>query len=514
MEAPRLEVRGASKTFGSTRVLADVDLVVQPGEIHALIGQNGSGKSTLVKLLTGYHVPDPGMSLSLDGQPLGLPARWEQARAAGMSVVHQDLGLLDQMTVAENIGVGGYHRTRVLRRVSWASEARRTAALLARLDVPVRPDARVGDLSAVRRAEVAIARGLRDHEPGRGLVILDEATRALPREELLRFHDLLRRVVADGTAVLMVSHNLDEVLTLAERVTILRDGRVTAAAASTSELTEQQAARLMLGRCVTSLARRDPTARPAQPAVTVEDLTADEVGTVSFTVARGEVVGLTGLPGSGFEAIPYLLGGARRARAGRLRTASGVVDLARSSVSLCLRAGIALVPERRDRDGLALEMSIRDNVAVPRLSEQGRPWWVSRRWQERDAAIALDRFGIVARSGATLVKELSGGNQQKVLLAKWMSVGPELLVLHEPTQAVDVGARQDLLRAIHDAADGGLGVLLVSNEPADLVEACDRVLVHSCGRPLQELRPSSADQVLDAVYATATRAACAAGGSP
>ncbi len=260
----RLEARHVSKTFGSTKVLDDVDLTVEPGEIHALVGQNGSGKSTLVKILTGYHSPDSGASLALDGQLVQLPVQWREAADLGISVVHQDLGLLDQLTVSDNIGVGGYHHSRFLRRIDWKRLAAVASDVLARLDVDVDPSTPVALLGAARRAEIAIARALRDHRPGAGLIVLDEATRALPREELDKFHALLRRVVAEGTPVLMVSHNLDEVLALADRVMVLRDGKVVGGALPTNELTSQDMARVMLGKTVGALSRdrsTPPTAR-------------------------------------------------------------------------------------------------------------------------------------------------------------------------------------------------------------------------------------------------------------
>ena len=508
----RLEARHVSKTFGSTKVLDDVDLEVAPGEIHALVGQNGSGKSTLVKILTGYHAPDAGASLALDGQLVQLPVQWREAADLGISVVHQDLGLLDQLTVSDNIGVGGYHHSKVLRRIDWHRQSDIAAGVLARLEVDVDPSTPVALLGAARRAEVAIARALRDHRPGAGLIVLDEATRALPREELDKFHALLRRVVGEGTSVLMVSHNLDEVLALADRVTVLRDGKVAGAAVPTGTLTSQEMARLMLGKTVGALAPRgvDLTGRPVVARVT--GLSGDGVHDVELEVREGEILGLTGLPGSGFEAVPYLLTGARRARSGRLTTRVADLDLAGADVAGCMAAGVSLVPERRDRDGIALELAISDNIALPSLRSRGRSWFVGRRWQRRQAHDLIERLSIRARSVDTLVKELSGGNQQKVLFAKWLSVAPSLLVLHEATQAVDVGARQDILAAIQGVADSGVGVLYVSGEPTDLAEVCDRILVHRPGLPFLELRGATPDVVLDAVYATPTTAA--PGGTP
>jgi ribose transport system ATP-binding protein len=499
MATPRLEARHASKTYGATRVLDDAALVVQPGEIHALVGQNGCGKSTLVKILTGYHAPDPGMELAVDGEALSLPVQWRAAQAAGVSVVHQDMGLIDHLSVSENIGIGGFKRTALTRRIDWAAQDAVARSILERLGLDVDPRQPVGDLPASHRAGVAIARALRDAVPGQGLVILDEATRALPREELARSHDVLRRIVAPGTSVLMVSHNLEEVLALADHVTVLRDGRVVGEGLPTAGLTESDLARLMLGATVDAVARTTSARPGVGAAARISGVRLAGHAPLDLTLAQGEVVGITGLPGTGFEELPHLLGGSRRG-AGTIVTPRGTVDLARTTVTQCLEAGIALVPERRITDGLAIEMSVRDNLALPTIRRRGRPWLVRRDWQERLAAGAIHRWGIRSPGPGALVRELSGGNQQKVLFAKWLSVEPSLLVLHEPTQAVDVGARADLLRTIGETAAAGAGVLLVSTEPSDLVETCDRVLVLHPGRPPHELRTSDPDDVLEAIY--------------
>ena len=505
----RLEARNVSKTFGSTTVLRDADLEVAPGEIHALIGQNGSGKSTLVKILTGYHLPDAGATLFVDGQVLDLPVRWSEAQEAGFSVVHQDLGLLDHLSVSENIGIGGYVHHRLSRKIDWEAQDAIARRVLDRLDVPVDPRTPVGSLNAMRRAEVAIARALRDQRPGEGLVILDEATRALPREELSRFHGLLRKVVDEGTSILMVSHNLEEVLQLADRVTVLRDGVVAAAGLPTEGMSEQDLARHMLGKAVEAVGRGERRSGMTDLAARVEGLRADAIESISFEVGRGEVVGLTGLPGSGFEAVAQLITGGRQPQAGTLTTANGSVDLARADVTTCMALGAALVPEKRILEGLAVELSIRDNIAIPSIRRRGRAWHVGRRWQDDQARSSIRGLGIRTRSPHMLIKELSGGNQQKVLFAKWLSVEPDLLVLHEPTQAVDVGARVDILRAIADTASRGVGVLLVSMEPSDLAEVCDRILVQGHGGTLREIRTEDPDEVLHAIY---SESALTAGG--
>ena len=467
---PRLEIADVSKTFGTTKVLERAALTIRPGEVHGLIGQNGSGKSTLIKVLTGYHASDAGGTLAVDGKAVRLPVRWRDAHDAGVSVVHQDLGLLDQLTVAENICVGGYLRSPILRRIDWKNQNRVAVRTLARLQVAIEPTALVSTLTSPQRAEVAIARAIRDQVPGTGLIILDESTRALGQDDRRRFHQMLRRIVDEGTSALIVSHDLEEILQVTDRVTILRDGRLAGAGLVTAELTEAEMARRMLGKDIEAMTAKQvqPPAPATEPFV-VSDLSGGPVSGVGLRVSPGEVVGLTGLPGNGFEEIPYLLAGVRPASGRVTRGTTAVLDLAKASTRSATQAGIVLVPERRDRDGLAFDLSVQDNISLPTLSKRGRPWFVSRRWQQLATEEAISTLGITPNAPSRLVSQLSGGNQQKVLLGKWLSVGPQLLILHEPTQAVDVGARQDLLRAIQRAARSGVAVLLVSVEPSDLV---------------------------------------------
>lgn len=497
---PRLEALHASKTYGASKVLDDAHLTVQAGEIHALVGQNGSGKSTLVKILTGYHPPDRGMLLNLDGKPLSVPVNWRSARQAGLSVVHQDMGLLGHLTVSENIGVGGFVYSRLTGRINWARQADIARETLRRLELDIDPLAPVETLPVAHRACVAIARALRDTVPGRGIVILDEASRSLPRGELRAFHDLLRRISASGTSIVMVTHSLEEALTVSDKVTVLRDGKIAGAGVETATLTEADVARLMLGKTVDAVSRNKARSPEGQVAAAIRGLQMEGEAPFDLEIHAGEIVGITGLPGTGFERLPYYVGGGRRG-VGIVETRLGQVDLRRSSVDRLMSIGIALVPERRIDEGLAVDLSVRDNLALPSIRRRGKLWFVSRRWQDQLAVESIARFGIVARGSHDLVRELSGGNQQKVLFAKWLSVQPCLLVLHEPTQAVDVGARADLLRAVGAVADSGTAVLLVSTEPADLVEICDRIYVFRPGGAPGQLRTDDPDHVVEAVYA-------------
>ncbi len=499
---PRLELRELSKTFGANRALNGVSFAVAPGEVHGLVGENGSGKSTLVKVLSGYHAPDPGGSLLIDGQPVELPVRPASVRRHGVSVVHQDLGLIDTFSVVENMRLGMFRAGRLSRAIRWRQERAATHASLSALGAEIDPDALVATLSPAERAEVAIARAIQHHEPGRGMVMFDESTRALPPEPRRHFHSLVREIVGRGGSVLLVSHQLEEVLEHTDRVTVLRDGRVVAAGLSTGELSEHELIRLMLGR---ELERSSRTRRSAgtnsSSVLEVNGLSAERVSGLDLTLRAGEVLGVTGLLGSGFEELPYLLAGARTATSGTLSIAGRRFDLARPSIRELLGAGVALVPERRDRDGLAFSETVVDNVTLPRVRTNSHGPVLRRGWQLQEAARVIGELDVRPADPTMLVSQLSGGNQQKVLLGKWLCGQTRLLLLHEPTQGVDVGARRDIEAAVARAADQGAAVLLAGMDAGELATLCDRVIVIRDGRAHSELSGEiTPERIIDAVY--------------
>ena len=491
-DPPRLLVEQVSKTFGRQRVLTDMRLQLRPGELHALVGQNGSGKSTLVKILTGVHARDPGGRIEVDGTSLGATVRPADMRAVGMAVVHQTLGLIEDATVLENVRAGRFGASRWLRRIDWTQERGQVAAVLERLGTRVDIDASVRDLSAEDRATVAIARAFQDHQPGRGLIIFDESTRALAADGLARFYGVVDGVRRAGAAVLLISHRLEEVLQVSDRVSVLRDGCLTAAGTPTAELDEPALVRLMIGRELQHVERK--RARRAvedeHPAASVRGLSGRIAREVSFAVRPGEIVGVTGLVGSGFEEIPYLLAGAAPASAGELRIgAQRTFSLAGlgDPLKALSRAGVALVPERRVEEGLAIDMTVLENLTLPRLAGHGSQLWSGIAWQREETRQMMDRLDIRPRRPEMTVSTLSGGNQQKVLLAKWLAGGPRLLLLHEPTQAVDVGARADIIGVVRHAAADGCAVIVAGTDPQELVMLCDRVLVLRDGRVRAEL---------------------------
>jgi ribose transport system ATP-binding protein len=518
---PRLELEGVSKTYGRFRALQDVRLTIMPGELHGLVGQNGSGKSTLAGILTGYRAPDPGSVIRIDGQQLRLPIRLRQAQDLGLAVVHQTLGLIDEATVLENIRVGRLGARRWSRRITWEAERDSARQVLEQLGCPVRLDEPVGQLPAEDRATVAIARAIQQAQDGKGIVIFDESTRALSRDSLHHFYELVQQVLATGTAVLLISHRLDEVLNVTDTVTILRDGQVVESGSRTADLDHGQLVAKMLGRQLLADVAGGPAGagepgeaggevseadKAPAAAARISGLTGSVLRGFDLQIGRGEVVGVTGLVGSGHEELPYLLADDRRAASGTLEMGGRRLDLTAAGCADALAAGVALVPENRDVDGLAAQMTIAENITLPHLRAHGTRMRLDRKWENREVQSLLDQLGVRPPAPAMAVGSLSGGNRQKVLLAKWLARQPDLLVLHDPTQAVDVGARHDLIAAIRKAAGQGCGVLVASGDEEELAALCDRVLIIKNGTVGTELSaPLSPGAIAESVYSRAVR---------
>ncbi|MFI6620550.1 sugar ABC transporter ATP-binding protein [Streptomyces sp. NPDC050528] len=503
----RLEVAELSKAFGSTRALRGVHLRIAPGELHGLVGQNGCGKSTLVKILTGVYAPDPGASIAVDGQRLALPVHPMRQREAGVSVVHQNSGLVDDLTVWENVRLGHYRAGRLSRRINRREEQRATERVLARLDRPLEVGRQVGQLSAEDRAVVAIARAVQDHRPGGGLIVFDESTRALGRSARARFFELVRSLVDEGTSVLLISHQLEEVVEATDRVTVLRDGAVVEAGLPTSEVDEVSLTRMMLGRHLVTHGRVGSQVKD-EVVASARGLAVGPVAGLDLDIRRGEILGLTGLIGSGFVEAAEALAGARPADAGTLSVQGRdlALDRRRGCTEEFVDAGVAFVPERRLEAGVAGELSVADNLTLPRMRGRGGRLRTGSAWQAEETAAMIAKLDIRPPHPQAPVHTLSGGNQQKVLLGKWLAGTPNLLVLHEPTQAVDVGARHDIIDAIREAARDGCGIVLASIDPVDLAVLCDRVLVFRDGRVATELSGElEQDAIVRAVFGDDTQ---------
>lgn len=501
-ERPRLSVRHASKTFGVTRVLDDVSLDIAPGEVHAVLGENGSGKSTLIKLLSGFHEPDPGASFLIDGRAFGPPVRpwgWQQSRLA---FVHQDLGLVEGMSVMDNVRLGRYRRARLTRHIKVREERAAVAQSLAELGSAVHPDRLVSSLNFSERATVAIARAVQSMDASRACIVFDESTRSLPPDALDGFYQLVRQLAARGSSVLFVSHRLDEVIELADRVAVLRDGRRVAETTVTTATTEADLAELLIRRQESRrpATRPVPAAAPQGVALEVRGLRGAELSSLDFALRAGEVLGVTGTTESGYDEVPYLLAGARPGR-GTVTVGTRSFDMAGAHVEDMIAAGVYLVPEDRATQGLALTNTVLENLTLPVVTRRPRPYYISRRAEHRDFRAAVDAFSLRPARADLPAGQLSGGNQQKLLLAKSLLGQPRVLIVHEPTQGVDVGARQELLGALRETAARGTGVVVCSMEASDLAAVCDRVLVVRPGTSPVELRgPVSAEQILDETY--------------
>jgi ribose transport system ATP-binding protein len=486
---PLLAARRISKSFGGAQALDRVTLETRPGEIHGLLGENGSGKSTLIRILAGYHEPDPGAELELAGRRVAFPLEAGDPRRLGMRFVHQDLGLIPSLSVLENVRLDALSAARG-RRLSWLDERRRARASLAELGVELDLDAGVAELSPAQQALLAIARAIdgMDSAPRDRLLVLDEPTAFLPEPEAERLFALVRRLAAAGAGVIFVSHDLAEVRRLADRVTVLRSGRVVATV-RTDDVGSEALAELVVGR---RLERAGRDGAPAGAVVaSIRDLAGEVVHDLSFDLRKGEIVGLTGLLGSGFDEVPSVLIGARSPRSGRISLGAANYDLARMTPVLAYRLGVALLPANRERDGSAGSLSVTDNVTLPALERYMRRHRLDRGRMRRETAELLAELDVRPSDPRLDYAVLSGGNQQKALLARALMARPRLLLLQEPVRGVDVGARRQIFSIVRHVARSGCAVVCTSSDRDELLELCDRALVFSDGVVVATQTPGS-----------------------
>ena len=494
-----LRVTGVSKTFPGTQALKEVSLDVRRGEIHALVGGNGSGKSTLVKILAGIHNPDPGGEVRIGDRVFAHGLTPADARAVGLHFVHQDPAVFLDMSIADNLAFGRGFETDATRRIRWRAVRRRTAAVLARFEIDARPETLVGALRPSGRTMVAIARALQDQEGAHsGLLVLDEPTASLPEDDVELLLASLRRYAAAGQSMLFVSHHLDEVLGLAERVTVFRDGRrvITADVASLGwaaglhDQARDKLIELITGRSVERLYPEIPELEETGAVLQVRGLSAGLARDVRFDVARGEVLGLAGLIGSGASEVVQAIFGALPTAAGSVTV--GGMKLPPGRPKAAIRAGVSYVPGERSRAAFG-DMSVRENLSAPEIARYWRNLVMQVGRERRDARETMKRFTIRAASESQPLASLSGGNQQKVVLGRWLRREPTVLLLEEPTQGVDVGARADIYELIRAAAAHGTAVVLVSVDFEEIAGLCDRALVVNTGRIVAELRKPDID---------------------
>ncbi|WP_371096707.1 sugar ABC transporter ATP-binding protein [Streptomyces sanglieri] len=497
---PVLALKDVSKSFGAVRALHEVSLSLRPGEVHALAGENGAGKSTLIKTLAGVHRPDGGQVL-LDGRPVAFhgPA---DARDAGIAVIYQEPTLFPDLSIAENIFMGRQPR-RGLGRIDRRAMHGATAELMRRLGVDLAPERPARGLSIADQQIVEIAKALSFDAR---VLIMDEPTAALTGAETARLFSVVRTLRDGGAAVLFISHRLDEIFELCGRVTTLRDGRLISCE-PLAGLTEDDLVRRMVGRELAGLYPKQ-RATVGEVALSVQRLTREGVfRDVSFEVRRGEIVALAGLVGAGRTEVAQAVFGVDRADAGEVRV-NGTV-LRPGSPTAAMAAGLALVPEDRRQRGLVMAMSIERNIGLTGLGAVRRRGLVRRTLEHDRAADWAVRLRLKYNRLADAVGVLSGGNQQKVVLAKWLATGPSVLIVDEPTRGIDVGTKAEVHRLLSASAADGLAVLMISSDLPEVIGMADRVLVMHEGRLVAELprRGATEETVMAAATGLAGRTA-------
>ncbi len=496
VESTTLCIKNLSKSFGATRALRGVNLSIMPGEIHGLLGQNGCGKSTLIKVLAGYHEPDKGGGeLWLNGKPVQLPIPPGGFKQYGISFVHQNLGLIPELSVLDNWTANKIALQNDLR-INWAKERNEAREAFQQYGLKINTRSKVSSLGPVEKAMLAIVKAVVAlkqsnvvKEQKRGLLVLDEPTVFLPRAEVNQLFELVRSIAAEGLSVMFVSHDIDEVIELTDRFTVLRDG-MNVGGGITKEYNKEQIIETILGKKLVKyqIARdEEGTKRFAGASeVSMEHIKGMIVDDVSLKIRAGEVVGITGLVGSGFEEMPYLICGANEYQRGSMSINGKSVDLRNYNPIQAVEDGISLIPADRAGAGGIESLSVADNINMQVL-RRFTPWWLNRKGLRDNAVHMVQQFDVRPADPLLGFAQLSGGNQQKALLAKWVQQKTTLLILHEPTQGVDVGSRQQIYHQISDAANGGAAVLCSSSDYEELSQICDRVIILGKGKFVSEL---------------------------
>lgn len=503
--APALEITQLSKAFVRDRPVLDaVNLTVRSGEVHALAGANGSGKSTLVKILAGYHQAGSGR-ISVGGVELPTQVRPATVRQAGVRFVHQEKGFIAGMSVLDNMCLGRSYATGRGGRIDWRIERAQITAELERHQVEVRLDADAGTLAPAERAKLAIIRAMHVRAgERRRLVVLDEATAAMAGEEAAALGTWLRELVErERLSVLFIGHRPEELREIGDRISVLRAGKIAAtfdAAAATNEMIVEAIVGTSIGSFYPP--RVEGTTEP-RTGFAVENLEGTVVAGMSFAINGGEIVGVTGIEGSGHEEVPYLVFDPQRGGRGTIVVQGQRHAIGSRTIRQNLRDGLVLVPADRAKNGLVGVLTVRENVAQPRLASFRRRGFLSRRLERGAADEVVSSYGVSPAGSEIRVATMSGGNQQKVLLGKWVAMSPRALLLHEPTEGIDVMTKREIFRILGEQKKHGLAVVLSSIEYEDLAHVCDRILVCGNGRIRAELHGGglTGADVMSAAYA-------------
>jgi rhamnose transport system ATP-binding protein len=467
--SPIIELRDISKSFPGVQALKSVRLEVRAGEVHALLGENGAGKSTLIKIISGVYQPDVG-TIRIEGGEVRFDSPFA-AQRAGIATIYQELLLFPELSVAENIFMGHAPRNRY-GGIDWSAMRRNAEVLLASLDIHDLDVGRiVGSLSIGNRQRVEIAKALSQNAR---VLIMDEPTAALGEHDVTRLFEIVRLLRERGVGIVYISHRLEEIFLLADRVTVLRDGEYVATK-PVAETDRDDLIQMMVGRRIEQLFPKLPAVAGA-PALELRDLACSPlVKSTTLTLRAGEIVGLAGLVGSGRSELAQTIFGITPANAGEIRVTGRPVAV--RSPADAKRAGISYVPEDRGTQGLVRPMSIQHNLSLTVLRAISRAAFLNRRAERRLAVDSIKRLAIRASGIGQLVNELSGGNQQKVVLAKWLATAPRVLILDEPTRGIDVGAKSEIHRLMSELAAQGLAILMISSELPEIMGMSDRILV-------------------------------------
>jgi ABC-type sugar transport system ATPase subunit len=481
-DTPALVARGVTKRYDARAVLSEADLTVSRGEVHALVGPNGSGKSTFVKILSGFHAATEYGELAVRGQPFPPGAGTPALAQLGIRVVHQDPGLFEELSILENVALAaGYRKRRGL--ISWGQTRRRCAAALRLVGLDASPDAVVGQLAVWQRVAVAFARALYDGLDAVGLLILDEITAALPRDQVVEVLENVRQLRGLGAGILYVTHRFEEVFEVADRVTVLVDGKVIATG-PVSSFTPESLVRLVAGHAVAPAVRGGSRAR-GEPRVVLSGLSSGRLHGIDLTVTAGEICGVIGRAGCGRSALGRTLFGLERWQSGTLELNGR--RLTRSSVATALRCGVAYVAQDRIRQGVLAMGTVQENITLTDLPAVARAGLMRGPREQEAARQLIDRYAVSPPDPQMLMIHLSGGNQQKVLVARWMTALRTILVLDEPTEGVDAGSRATIYRLISEARDAGTAVIVLTSSIEEVVELCDRAVLMSNGAIAGEL---------------------------
>ncbi|WP_052284202.1 sugar ABC transporter ATP-binding protein [Kluyvera genomosp. 1] len=484
MSTPLLQLKGITKVFPGVRALENVQLDLWPGKVTALIGENGAGKSTLVKVMTGIYQPEEGEIL-YKAIPISLPTP-DSAHKIGITAIHQETVLFDELSVTENIFVGQYLYKGWLKKLDWPAMHQKAHAILSRLDVQIDPRAILKTLSIAQRHMVAIARALSFEAQ---VVILDEPTAALSQHEILEFYQIVERLKQEGKAILFISHKFDEIFELADHYTILRDG-VYVGSGTINDITEERMVAMMVGRAITQTYPKIACEK-GETVLKVNDLChPTEFAHINFTLRKGEILGFYGLVGAGRTELMQALSGVTHPSSGQIVLNGNTVNFRQPADAI--NAGIVCVPEERQKQGAIIELPIAQNISLPQLSKLN-PRGVlndAREWQLADEYAR--RLQVKAFSWRQPVETLSGGNQQKVVIGKWLATHPDVIILDEPTKGIDIGSKAAVHQFMSELVAQGLAVIMVSSELPEVMGMADRIIVMHEGLIVAEYQAGEA----------------------